>query len=215
MNGIQKYTNSRRELRKLLDEKQVKSRSDISIIGYENSSLGLDLRKSGNNISFFMRSILFLIVSFLFIVLWSIPQRTFAESLEPKAMLTYNETFIFNPRAHTWKAVSDGKIVRSGRASGGKGYCADTGRSCRTPTGTYHIISKRGADCKSSLYPVGRGGAKMPYCMFFSRYYAIHGYHDVPNYNASHGCIRVRSDDALWLHRHFIKIGTRVVVQPY
>lgn len=141
---------------------------------------------------------------------------TFAEVAPGQnLMLAYNDSFIFNPRTHTWKAVSNGKVIRSGRASGGKSYCADTKRACRTPTGSYNIISKRGADCRSSLYPVGRGGAPMPYCMFFSRYYAIHGYHDVPNYNASHGCIRVRTNDALWLHRNFMKIGTRVVVEPY
>ncbi|KTD00703.1 enhanced entry protein EnhA [Legionella geestiana] len=125
-------------------------------------------------------------------------------------------TFIFNPRTHSYTAINDnGRVVKSGRASGGRSWCSDIRRSCRTPSGYYHIQSKGGPGCRSSRYPVGRGGAPMPYCMFFSRYYAIHGSPDVPNYNASHGCIRVRPADAHWLSKNFIRIGTRVIVKPY
>ncbi|MFC3907465.1 L,D-transpeptidase [Legionella dresdenensis] len=138
-------------------------------------------------------------------------------SLSSSSKLTVaSNTFIFNPKSLTWSAVnSNGKVIRSGKASGGSKYCRDIGRACKTPSGTYSIIHKRGADCRSSRYPVGRGGAKMPYCMFFSKYYAIHGSYEVPNYNASHGCIRVKPHDALWLHQNFIKIGTKVIVKPY
>ena len=52
-------------------------------------------------------------------------------------------------------------------------------------------------------------------CMFFSKYYAVHGSYEVPNYNASHGCIRVTPADAKWLYYNFIEIGTPVVVKPY
>lgn len=129
--------------------------------------------------------------------------------------LLAQNTFVFYPKKHRWVALKNGKVVRSGRASGGKGYCPDIGRSCRTPVGSYHIQSMGGADCKSSRYPVGRGGAKMPYCMFFTSLYAVHGSYDVPNYNASHGCIRVQPGDAAWLRHHFMQIGTSVVVKPY
>lgn len=125
-------------------------------------------------------------------------------------------TFVFNPRTLSFKAYDDrGRLVKSGRASGGANYCRDVGRPCRTPVGVFHIISKRGADCRSSRYPRGRGGAPMPYCMFFSKYYAIHGSPDVPRYNASHGCIRVHPRVARWLHRNFIRIGTKIIVKPY
>lgn len=127
----------------------------------------------------------------------------------------FANTFIFNPRTLTWKAVQNGKVIRTGKASGGSKYCPDIGRSCRTPSGTYHVISKGGPDCRSSRYPLGKGGAEMPYCMFFSSLYAIHGSYDVPRHNASHGCIRVRPSDARWLSHNFVKIGTTVVVQPY
>jgi hypothetical protein len=125
-------------------------------------------------------------------------------------------TFIYNPRTLKWKAINDrGKVVRTGRGSGGRNYCPDVGRSCRTPTGTYHIISRRGAACKSSIYPKGRGGAPMPYCMFFTRFYGVHGSPDVPNYNASHGCVRVPTQDAKWLYNNFMSVGTKVIIKSY
>lgn len=126
-----------------------------------------------------------------------------------------SNAFIFSPRSLTWKAVQNGKVIRSGRASGGKAYCPDIGRSCRTPTGTYFIISKGSASCRSTRYPLPNGGAKMPYCMFFTKLYAVHGSYDVPNYNASHGCIRVTPSDALWLSQHFIHIGSKVIITSY
>jgi len=153
----------------------------------------------------------------LFLFCFGAEKAAFAAPLSdgPKLTLASN-TFIFNPRSLTWKAVNhNGAVIKSGRASGGSGYCPDLKRSCRTPSGTYTVSSKQGAGCKSSRFPLGRGGAKMPYCMFFSKNYAIHGSYDVPKRNASHGCIRVRTGDALWLHKNFIKIGTRVVVKPY
>ncbi len=125
------------------------------------------------------------------------------------------KSFVFNPRSLRWKAVKNGKVVRSGRGSGGSNYCPDVKRACRTPTGTFRMIGKRGANCRSSRYPLGKGGAPMPYCMFFSKHYAIHGSPDVPNHNASHGCIRVKPHDARWLHQHFMEIGTKVIVKPY
>ena len=138
------------------------------------------------------------------------------EDLRAFQNLASNNTFVFNPRDLRWRAINDeGKVVRSGPGSGGRGYCPDIKRSCRTPSGTYNVVAKRGADCRSSRYPVGKGGAPMPYCMFFSKYYAIHGSPDVPHRNASHGCIRVKPQDAKWLHNNFIKIGTKVVVKPY
>lgn len=128
----------------------------------------------------------------------------------------FANTFIYNPRTLQWKAVNNrGKVVRTGRGSAGSNYCPDIGRSCRTPSGSYHIISKRGASCRSSRYPKPRGGAPMPYCMFFSKNYAIHGSNDLPNRNASHGCVRVRTSDARWLSNNFLSVGSKVVIKSY
>ena len=125
-------------------------------------------------------------------------------------------SFVFNPRSHHWYAISsNGRVIKQGRASGGRGYCPDIHRSCRTPTGVYHVLQKGGAGCRSTRYPVGRGGSPMPYCMFFSKYYAVHGSYEVPGYNASHGCIRVPPSDAHWLTNNFMHVGTRIVIKPY
>lgn len=138
----------------------------------------------------------------------------FASVLSMGSLLA--NTFVFNPNTLTWKAINDrGVVVRSGRGSGGKHYCPDIRRSCKTPSGVYSVISKGGAGCRSSRFPVGRGGAPMPYCMFYSRYYAIHGSYDLPHHNASHGCVRVSPSDAAWLNHHFVRIGTRVVIKAY
>lgn len=124
--------------------------------------------------------------------------------------------FIFDPHALMWYAYDgSGNLVNSGRASGGRGYCPDIGRRCKTPSGKFTVHRKGSAYCKSSKYPIGRGGAPMPYCMFFHGGYAIHGSYDVPNYNASHGCIRVKPHDARWLSQDFIDYGTTVIVRPY
>ena len=135
----------------------------------------------------------------------------FALSLDAVA-----NTFVFNPRTHSWSAINDsGKVVRTGRASGGANYCKDIHRGCRTPSGVYHVWSKGAASCKSSRYPKPHGGAKMPYCMHFHEGYSIHAAYEVPGYNASHGCIRVLPDAARWLNQDFINVGTTVIVQPY
>ena len=134
------------------------------------------------------------------------------------AHLTYavNNSVVFSPRSLQWQAINeDGDVVRRGKASGGRNYCPDIKRACRTPAGTYHVIAKSGSGCHSSRYPVGKGGAPMPYCMFFSKYYAIHGSPDVPHRNASHGCVRVVPSDARWLNQNFVHIGTKVVIEPY
>jgi lipoprotein-anchoring transpeptidase ErfK/SrfK len=122
------------------------------------------------------------------------------------------KTVKINLSSHTWAAYSpNGDLIRSGRVSGGKNYCPDLHRGCRTPIGTYTVYSKQGAGCTSTKFPVGKGGAKMPYCMFFKGGYAMHGSNAVPNYNASHGCVRMPVDDARWLNQEFVNVGsTRV-----
>ncbi len=130
---------------------------------------------------------------------------------------TGNKVFVFDPKATAWAAYdAQGNRVQTGSASGGKDFCEDIGRGCRTITGTYRVYSKKGEDCTSSLYPIETGGgARMPYCMHFSGGYSIHAAYEVPNYNASHGCVRVLPSAAKWLNEDFIDVGTTVVVKPY
>lgn len=152
----------------------------------------------------------------LFVVLPAHAERFTSNDLGSQYQVLASNTFVYNPRTLRWSAINhQGHVIRTGHGSGGRHYCPDIGRSCRTPTGVYHVISKQGPGCRSSRYPVGHGGAPMPYCMFFSKYYAVHGSYDVPNYNASHGCIRVPTSDARWLSKNFMQVGTKVVVKPY
>lgn len=115
----------------------------------------------------------------------------------------------------TWAAYTpEGDLLKSGPISGGKDYCPDIGRSCRTPTGTYTIYSKKGEGCKSSKFPINKGGgAKMPYCMHFKGGFAMHGSNSVPGHHASHGCVRMPVEDARWLNQEFVNVGsTRVKI---
>jgi lipoprotein-anchoring transpeptidase ErfK/SrfK len=130
---------------------------------------------------------------------------------------TGRKVFIFDPKATAWAAYdAEGNRIKTGSASGGQDFCDDTGQNCRTVTGTYSVYSKKGEECTSSLYPIETGGgARMPYCMHFHGGYSIHAAYDVPNYNASHGCIRVLPGAAKWLNQEFLDIGSTVIVQSY
>lgn len=130
---------------------------------------------------------------------------------------TGRKVFVFDPNATAWAAYdAQGMRVKTGSASGGKDFCEDIGRGCKTVTGTFKVYSKKGPECTSSVYPIETGGgARMPYCMHFSGGYSIHAAYEVPNYNASHGCIRVLPSAAKWLNENFIDIGTTVIVKPY
>lgn len=115
-----------------------------------------------------------------------------------------------------WGAYSDsGKLLKWGPMSGGKRYCSDIKEKCHTPAGKFTIFRKEGAECKSSTFPIEKkgGGAPMPYCVFFNGGIAFHGSSTVPGYNASHGCVRMYTEDARWLNTNFVEMGkTRVLV---
>ncbi|OGT06212.1 MAG: hypothetical protein A2103_01945 [Gammaproteobacteria bacterium GWF2_41_13] len=131
---------------------------------------------------------------------------------------TGNKIFIFDPTYHAWAAYDkEGVLVNTGKASGGSYFCPDVDRACKTIVGNHKIISKGGAGCISHRFPLKtHGGAPMPYCMHFSpKGYAIHGSTEIPDYNASHGCIRVTPAAAKWLNENFVGIGTTVIVLPY
>jgi hypothetical protein len=138
-------------------------------------------------------------------------------SFPAKREPTGNKVFIFDPKVAAWAAYDrEGNRLHTGSASGGKDFCEDAGKPCRTVTGTYRIYSKKGPDCTSSLYPIEtHGGARMPYCMHFHGGYSIHAAYEVPNSNVSHGCIRVLPSAAKWLNEEFADIGTTVIVKSY
>lgn len=107
-----------------------------------------------------------------------------------------------------WGAYDeDGRLVKWGPMSGGKNYCPDVNRGCKTVVGNFKIYRSQGAGCRSSKYPRPNGGARMPYCMHFHRGYALHGSTSVPGKHDSHGCVRMFIEDAKWLNTNFIDVG--------
>ena len=64
----------------------------------------------------------------------------------------------------------------------------------------------------------------MPYCMYFNNGQALHGEpNGLPGYHASHGCVRLYSNDAEWLRYSFVEgpnesndfRGTKIIVGTY
>jgi hypothetical protein len=74
-----------------------------------------------------------------------------------------------------------------------------------TPTvlGHYHFYSKAPGTNAKGMYMSN----------YFIRGYAIHGYPDVPTYNASHGCLRISNADAVAVFNQ-IDLGESIWVYP-
>lgn len=104
--------------------------------------------------------------------------------------------------------VQNDQLVRVMPVSSGNGktYRTSSGGRARanTPVGTFHIGRRirgvRVADLGTLHNP-----------LYFYGGYAIHGSTSVPNYPASHGCIRVSLADSLWLFAR-APLGTTVIV---
>ncbi len=139
------------------------------------------------------------------------------DELPSQVKVSGERAFVFSPHYKQWAAYNEeGVRVAYGLANGGSDYCADIGKPCRTPAGTYRVLAKKDADCKSRQFPVPEGGAPMPYCMYFSKGgHAIHGSAYIGQNNSSHGCIRVTTQAAQWLNHYFMSTGTRVEILPY
>lgn len=134
----------------------------------------------------------------------------------PSHISTSEKVVVVNPNVHAWGAYdSSGNLVRAGIATAGANWCPDIGRKCHTKSGSFRVQSLGNASCKSSIYPLPRGGAPMPYCMFFNGNQGLHGSYNVVDGNASHGCVRLRVSDAEWLRFNFINVGTKVIVKSY
>jgi hypothetical protein len=101
-------------------------------------------------------------------------------------------------------AYEDGRLLFSGWISTGKpGH--------RTPTGRFRVLEKD-IDHVSSRYPEPNGGAEMHYMLRVNGYgVAMHlGY--VPNYPASHGCIRMENGFAQKMY-YWADVGTPILIK--
>lgn len=122
-----------------------------------------------------------------------------------------------------WGAYdAQGNLLMWGPISSGRDKCSDSNKSCRTLSGIFRMFSKENVRCTSDVFPIGKGGAKMPYCMYFHKGFALHGSDDLPGQRASHGCVRMFVQDAKWLNENFVELssernnfkGTLVTVRP-
>lgn len=130
-----------------------------------------------------------------------------------------------DPANNAWAAYTkEGHQLRWGPMSGGAAYCRDTQRACETHEGTYRVYSLGSSDCISHKFPLPKGGAPMPYCMYFNNGQALHGEpNGLPGYNASHGCVRLYVNDAEWLRYDFVEgpnegnhfRGTKIMIGAY
>jgi hypothetical protein len=143
----------------------------------------------------------------------------FAEKINPIG----EKVLIFDPKLFGWAVYdSQGMLIRWGPATGGIKNCPEnTSLDCSTIVGKYTIILKGGKNYRSSKYPIRCGDEKnpcapMPWFMKFDfRGYGFHGSEKMNGKHTSHGCVRIFVDDAEWLNKNFVEVGTKVIIKPY
>lgn len=135
------------------------------------------------------------------------------------------KTVVVDLNQHKWFAYENAQLVRSGKAIGGRKRCIDQPKSCKTPIGTFYVSRKYGYNKRSIKYPLGCcvGRHCKPRCarMYYAMVFgpdgeALHGSDEINvDFNASHGCVRLHKEDAMWLNKEFVEVGTKVIVLPY
>lgn len=87
-----------------------------------------------------------------------------------------------------------------------------SGRNNATPTGNFRAGPYKSVEHYSSLY----NNAPMPFSVQVTGHIFVHGYTEVPNYPASHGCIRVPVTGFFNPAKRFyewVDIGTPIRIQ--
>jgi len=142
--------------------------------------------------------------------------------LAPNQIVATNKMVVIDLNSKTWTAYADGQVVRTGEAIGGRATCPENRRkSCKTPSGLFEVYAKHGRGYRSGKYPIecknrSACGARMYYFMPFHRAgIGLHGSDMMVGRNESHGCVRLHKEDAAWLNKNFVEIGTKVTVLPY
>jgi lipoprotein-anchoring transpeptidase ErfK/SrfK len=129
------------------------------------------------------------------------------------------QTILVNLSKFEWTAYDyDGKIVNSGQASGGRRWCEDIKKGCKTPYGFFYVINKRGPHYRSPLYPLNK---KIKAPMFWAVRFSWFGpsfHQSNDNWNIkkhqSHGCIHLKKNDAWWINL-FSNSLTKIIILPY
>ncbi len=103
----------------------------------------------------------------------------------------------------TFRYFEDGALVWSGPVSSGS-------PEHPTPRGDFKVLSKQVNKRSGKYTNYFNQPTPMPYSLQFSGPYFIHeGW--LPGHAASHGCVRLRYEDAKFLYAR-VKVGDRVVV---
>jgi L,D-transpeptidase ErfK/SrfK len=107
-----------------------------------------------------------------------------------------------------------GRLLRWGPIASGRKVClVRKHRSCATRRGAFTVFKKKGVECYSRTYPLKtKGGAPMPYCMFFDGGRAMHASRLMGYVNQSRGCVGMFLEDAKWLSNRFVYLKTKVLV---
>jgi len=106
--------------------------------------------------------------------------------------------------SQTFEYVEDGRVVASGPVSSGSAEHP-------TPTGAFRILSKDANKRSGSYTNYFNQPTPMPYSLQFYGPYFIHeGW--LPGYADSHGCVRLRYEDARLLY-HRVRVGDAVLVR--
>ncbi len=84
-----------------------------------------------------------------------------------------------------------------------------TGRGRSTPSGRFYVQGK-----ERMHYSRRYDNAPMPYSVHLRGHYFIHGFGFVPNYPASHGCIRLPLNNGNPAKKFYewVEIGTLVII---
>jgi len=134
----------------------------------------------------------------------------------------YDKHIVVDLKQLAWAAYDQGKLIDWGPANGGMKRCKETGlMKCKTHTGLHFVLRLDGPGKKSDLYPPEcedkkKCGHPMPYYMPFHRDgTGLHGNKWLTGRNSSHGCVRLLKEDARWLNKEFVEVGTPVMVLDY
>jgi peptidoglycan hydrolase-like protein with peptidoglycan-binding domain len=103
---------------------------------------------------------------------------------------------------HLEADLSRGVLVLADKGEPQRIYVTSPGKpSTPTVRGTFHVYRKQ----------PGTNSHGMVNSAYFIRGYAVHGFAQVPTYNASHGCLRVPVPDSRSIY-NWLTMGTRVDV---
>ena len=113
--------------------------------------------------------------------------------------------------AATWRALANANRARPRYRTDGFHIEVDQTRQVlmmvknSRVTGILHVSTGAGAATRDGDYRVyrklaGYSGGRLYYPSYFDGLRALHGWPEVPTYNASHGCVRLPMWSAQWVH---------------